>query len=313
MTRNIVIFADGTGQRGGIFFDENRSNIYKLYRATRCGPEYSVNPAEQLTFYDPGVGTKPIEGNFFFGLYRRLHNLVSQATGLGLTLNMIECYAAIIRMWRPGDRIFVFGFSRGAYTVRALGGVLSFCGVPTHMGDGSPLLRDEASTIRIAKEAVKDVYQFTSSRRKDTATPKQQMRLHQRELLAAQFRTKYGAGDEHQSNTVPYFIGVFDTVASLANPKSIVILVALLAVILVAAAWGLSYFAFSFLWWAGILMAVAVALAAIWYAGEHLKAPGPLPGYTARQTSHWTEFRMRFHDLRLSPRVLLCPPRDLDR
>ena len=157
MTRNIVIFADGTGQRGGIFFDENRSNIYKLYRATRCGPEYSVNPAEQLTFYDPGVGTKPIEGNFFFGLYRRLHNLVSQATGLGLTLNMIECYAAIIRMWRPGDRIFVFGFSRGAYTVRALGGVLSFCGVPTHMDDGSPLLRDEASTIRIAKEAVKDV------------------------------------------------------------------------------------------------------------------------------------------------------------
>jgi uncharacterized protein (DUF2235 family) len=67
MPRNIVVFADGTGQRGGIFFDENRSNIYKLYRATRCGPEYSVNPAEQLAFYDPGVGTDPIEGNVSSG------------------------------------------------------------------------------------------------------------------------------------------------------------------------------------------------------------------------------------------------------
>ncbi|WP_246252155.1 T6SS phospholipase effector Tle1-like catalytic domain-containing protein [Allomesorhizobium camelthorni] len=207
MPRNIVIFADGTGQRGGIFFDENRSNIYKLYRATRCGPEYSVNPAEQLAFYDPGSGTEPIEGNFFFRLYRRLHNLVSQATGLGLTLNVIQCYAAIIRMWRPDDRIFLFGFSRGAYTVRALGGVLSYFGVPTHMADGSPLLRDEASTLRIAKEAVKDVYQFTSSGRRDDAADEQKMRMDQRNLLAARFRRKYGSGDGEASNTVPHFIG----------------------------------------------------------------------------------------------------------
>jgi uncharacterized protein (DUF2235 family) len=303
MPRNIVIFADGTGQRGGIFFDENRSNIYKLYRATRCGPDSSVNPAEQLTFCDPGIGMEPIEGNFFFRLYRRLHNLVSQATGLGLTLNMIECYAAIIRMWRPNDRIFLFGFSRGAYTVCALGGVLSYCGVPTHMADGSPLLRDETSTLRIAKEAVKDVYQFTSSRRCDTATPEQLMRMKQRDLLAARFRDKYGSGDGEVSNTVPHFIGVFDTVASLANSQAVATFAALLAVLLVAASWALSFLAFSFLWWTSVLGGPAVVLAVAWYAGEHLKAPGPLPGYSARQTRHWTEFRMRFHDLKLSPRV----------
>ncbi|HEV2897588.1 MAG TPA: DUF2235 domain-containing protein [Pseudaminobacter sp.] len=303
MPRNIVVFADGTGQRGGIFFDENRSNIYKLFRATRCGPEYSVNPAAQLAFYDPGVGTEPIEGNVFLRLFRRLHNLISQATGLGLTLNMIQCYAAIIRMWRPGDRIFLFGFSRGAYTVRALGGVLTYCGVPTRMPDGTPLLRDETSTIRIAKEAVKDVYQFTSSRYRDKATPEQLMRLEQRDLLAAQFREKYGSGDGDMSNTVPYFIGVFDTIASLANPQALGMLTALLAAILMAASWILSFFAFSFLWWAGVLGGLAIVLAAIWYAGEHLKAPGPLPGYSARQTRHWTEFRMRFHDFRLSSRV----------
>jgi uncharacterized protein (DUF2235 family) len=303
MPRNIVVFADGTGQRSGIFFDENRSNIYKLYRAARCGPEYSVNPAEQLAFYDPGVGTEPIEGNYFIRLFRRLHNLVSQATGLGLTWNMIQCYAAIIRMWKPGDRIFLFGFSRGAYTVRALGGVLTYCGVPTKMPDGTPLRRDEASTIRIARKAVKDVYQFTSSRKRETATPRQLMRLEQRDLLAAQFRVKYGAAEGDMSNTVPYFIGVFDTVASLANPQAVAMLVALLAAALLAAAGVLSYFALSFLWWTGVLAGITVVLATVWYAGEHLKAPGPLPGYSARQTRHWTEFRMRFHDLKLSPRV----------
>ena len=55
--RNIVIFSDGTGARGGVLVDENRSNIYKLYRATRCGPDTNINPAEQLAFYDPGIGT----------------------------------------------------------------------------------------------------------------------------------------------------------------------------------------------------------------------------------------------------------------
>src|SRR6266481_2109187 len=125
---NIVIYSDGTGQRGGLMFDERRSNIYKLFRATRCGPDSSVNPAEQLTFYDPGLGTQPAGRGGGAGilafLWRALYNLVSQATGLGITRNLVDCYAAIIRMWRPGDRIFLFGFSRGAYTVRCLGAIL---------------------------------------------------------------------------------------------------------------------------------------------------------------------------------------------
>jgi hypothetical protein len=45
MGRNIVIFSDGTGQRGGLVFDERRSNIYKLYRAARCGPSPQPRPA----------------------------------------------------------------------------------------------------------------------------------------------------------------------------------------------------------------------------------------------------------------------------
>src|ERR1700704_1605419 len=51
MAKNILIFSDGTGQAGGIRFDENRTNIYKLYRATRCGPDSDIHPDDQVTFY----------------------------------------------------------------------------------------------------------------------------------------------------------------------------------------------------------------------------------------------------------------------
>jgi uncharacterized protein (DUF2235 family) len=165
MAKNIIIFSDGTGQVGGLRPDERRSNVYKLYRATRCGPDTTIDPAEQMTYYDAGLGSMPPEGAFFIiRAYRWLHNLFSLATGLGITTNIIDCYAAILSMWQPGDRIFVIGFSRGAYTVRCLAAVLSLCGVPTTMGDGkTPLRRDAKSVKKIASEAVKNVYQHVSS------------------------------------------------------------------------------------------------------------------------------------------------------
>jgi hypothetical protein len=169
MPKNILIFSDDTGQAGGLRPDESRSNIYKLYRATRCGPDTAIDPREQLAFYDAGLGSRPPGGALFVTrAYRWLHNVASQATGLGITTNIIDCYAAIIRMWEPGDRIFLFGFSRGAYTVRSLAAVLGQCGVPTTMTDGTPLRRDVGTTTRIAREVVKKVYQHVSSLRTRT-------------------------------------------------------------------------------------------------------------------------------------------------
>jgi uncharacterized protein (DUF2235 family) len=170
MPKNILIFSDGTGQAGGLTPDQNIGNIYKLYRATRCGPENNIDPSQQSTFYDPGLGSQPDSGVLFITrAYRWLHDLVSQATGLGITTNIIDCYAALLRMWQPGDRVFLFGFSRGAYTVRCVASVLSFCGIPTTMADGkTPLFRDVNSTRKIAKEAVKQVYEHVGSP-KDTA------------------------------------------------------------------------------------------------------------------------------------------------
>src|SRR5437870_7443927 len=169
--KNIIIYSDGTGQRGGLMFDERRSNVYKLYRATRCGPDSSFDPAEQLAFYDPGLGTLPPgNGLLVIRAWRWFYNLASRATGLGLTANIIDCYAAIVRLWRPGDRIFVFGFSRGAYTVRCLSAVLGMCGVPIQDKGGKPLQRDKETAKRIASEVVKKVYQHTASKKE--ADPK---------------------------------------------------------------------------------------------------------------------------------------------
>ena len=164
MARNILIFSDGTAQAGGLTPDQNISNIYKLYRATRCGSDSAIDPSHQLTFYDPGLGSQPDIGMLFVTrAYRWLRDTVSQATGMGITNNIIDCYAALLRMWQPGDRVFLFGFSRGAYTVRCLASVLSLCGIPTQMANGTPLFRDKGSTQRIAKEAVKQVYTHVGS------------------------------------------------------------------------------------------------------------------------------------------------------
>jgi uncharacterized protein (DUF2235 family) len=100
MAKNIIIFSDGTGQVGGLRPDERRSNVYKLYRATRCGPDTTIDPAEQVTYYDAGLGSMPPEGAFFaVRAYCWLHNLFSLATGLGITTNIVDCYAAILSMW----------------------------------------------------------------------------------------------------------------------------------------------------------------------------------------------------------------------
>jgi Uncharacterized alpha/beta hydrolase domain (DUF2235) len=147
MSRNIVIFSDGTGQRGGVLVDERRSNIYKLYRAARCGPESSVDPAEQLTFYDPGIGTHP-EGRGTLGsLWAAIYNLVSQALGLGLTANIVDCYAALVRLCDRGTASSCSALA-GAPTPRAASVAYSACAA---CRPGSGMGR--SCTMRLAQNA----------------------------------------------------------------------------------------------------------------------------------------------------------------
>jgi uncharacterized protein (DUF2235 family) len=306
MARNIVIYSDGTGQRGGVLFDERRSNIYKLYRATRCGPDCSVDPKEQYAFYDAGIGTSTGSRGLLGSIWDFTYNVICRATGLGLTGNMIDCYAALVRNWRPDDRIFLFGFSRGAYTVRCLGAVIAFCGVPTMDGD-QPLKRDMKTSKRIAKEAVKRVYQHTHSRPLDKATQRQKEQLDQRLELAERFRQKYRSADGDGANVYPHFIGVFDTVAAIGNMTlaTFVLGIAALAInfgmILGAARW----LGFDF-GWPTLLVSSVIFIAVLAYVGNLIYRVRWEVGL--RHSRWWRPFhlldwRMRFYDKTLNPKV----------
>lgn len=319
MSKNILIFSDGTGQSGGVTFDEDRTNIYKLFRATRCGPDSTIDPSEQVAFYDPGLGS-PRDNHFTFGwLGRKLYNFISQSTGFGITANIIDCYAALIRLWRPADRIYLFGFSRGAYTVRCLAAVIAYCGIPTRLADGSAVKLDVSSSRKLASYAVKHVYQFTSSRPRHTASARELFLLQTRELIAERFRHEHqSVGAATPANVYPYFVGVFDTVAALFNRTMLLSLVSLFAVLGVLASWILllapelpligRFVTFLGSFWLNFLGVVGVTLvsAFVAYIYTHVKFDFHVPGYNWKQslcTIHRTELYQKFYDYTLNQNI----------
>jgi uncharacterized protein (DUF2235 family) len=313
MGKNVVIFSDGTGQAGGFRFDEDRSNIYKLYRATRCGPDSCIEPREQVAFYDPGLGSQADGGHLAGRFARWVYNIVSQATGFGITANIIDCYAALIRLWEPGDRIVLFGFSRGAYTVRCLAGVIALCGIPTRTSPTAPLRLDPTSTRKLAAYAVKHVYQFTSSRKPKEATWYQKFWLETRNRLASRFRDQHASADGAKANIYPYFIGVFDTVAALGSRTKtfaisaiFVLAAALLSVVIsylslltTAPLIGslLGYLVFKAVFFSILGFSIAIALGTFVYT--HIKFDFRVPGYPWWKqilTTHFTEIWQKFYD-----------------
>ena len=110
MPKNIILCSDGTGNTD---IKGRGTNVFKLFEAIDL-TEHRTNPDldTQLAFYDDGVGTR---GNV---VVRSLGGIA----GYGLKRNVKELYRELSRVYDPGDRIFLFGFSRGAFTVRTLGG-----------------------------------------------------------------------------------------------------------------------------------------------------------------------------------------------
>jgi uncharacterized protein (DUF2235 family) len=204
MAKNILIFSDGTGQ--GASMPSKRTNVLKLYEATKD----AADAANQTTFYDPGLGAADDKDD---GWWRWGHDLLSKATGLGISQNISDCYGALIDLYQPDDRIYLFGFSRGAYTARSVGGVLSLCGIPTQDSRGRSLQGEANKKVRdaLVAEAVESVYKHYGNDRKKA----------ERVRLGAEYRRRYNgnlAGTEDPP--VPYFIGVFDTVRALGMPGS---------------------------------------------------------------------------------------------
>ncbi len=113
--RNIILFSDGTGNSS---VSPQKSNVWRLYQALDLKPD-ADGVCRQIAFYDDGVGTlgfKPLQ-------------LLGGAFGWGLSRNVRQLYENLCRYYRPGDRIYIFGFSRGAFTARVLAHFISRCGI----------------------------------------------------------------------------------------------------------------------------------------------------------------------------------------
>ena len=206
MSKNIVIFSDGTGQDGGARPEQRISNIYKMYRISRDHADTGIDPSRQVVFYDAGLGTD-VGSTALTAPVRFVQKLLGSVTGAGIKRNIADCYEFIINHYETGDRIFLFGFSRGAYTVRSLANLMMLCGVPTTSSEG-PLKRYRKNAKDIAWEAVDTVLEHGAGH------PRAEFE-DQRLELAKRFQLKYNSGDGSDANVAPYFIGVFDTVAAL--------------------------------------------------------------------------------------------------
>ena len=126
--KNIVVLSDGTGNSAAKIF---RTNIWRLYDAL------DLTADTQIAFYDNGVGTsafKPLA-------------LLGGAFGWGLKRNVRDLYVFLCRNYVAGDRIYAFGFSRGAFTIRVLVGLIASQGLKTGR-DGRELTRLAAWAYR---------------------------------------------------------------------------------------------------------------------------------------------------------------------
>ena len=109
MGKRIIFCADGTWDEPG-----KDTNVYKIYKAL-------TTSADQVPYYDDGVGSD--------GLL--IQKLTGGAFGAGLYQKIKDGYTKISHVYEQGDEVYLFGFSRGAYTARSLAGMIAICGLPT--------------------------------------------------------------------------------------------------------------------------------------------------------------------------------------
>ena len=176
MPKQLVVCCDGTWDvpdqlDGGIAAP---TNVAKLALGIATD-----EASGQLLYYEPGVGTTPDE------------RIVGGAFGYGLSNNIRNCYRFLAQSYDPGDRLFLFGFSRGAYTARSLGGLIRNCGI----------LRSEHV------DQVDDAFAFYRDRTSHT---------HPSSLASQIFRRMYSYPDDDI-----HFIGVWDTVGALGIPTEL--------------------------------------------------------------------------------------------
>ena len=188
----------------------------KLYEAVDRNPLPDGNAPFQIAYYDDGVGTEQF----------KLLRLLGGVFGWGLSRNVRQLYAETARNYRPGDQIFLFGFSRGAFTVRTLAGLIATCGIVDPQKLGGETIKD---TTKKAYDTYRNHYRTRLSKFWTTVLKY----LHLATVLtrlglakaadrphepAREFRKRY-VYDEYIDQDVPIrFVGVWDTVDAVGFP-----------------------------------------------------------------------------------------------
>jgi len=191
MAKSIVVCSDGTGNSST---KGRGTNVFKLFEAIDL-TSHRLDPAlmPQVAFYDDGVGTetfKPLK--IFAGI-----------TGFGLSRNVKQLYKEIVRLHDPGDALYFFGFSRGAFTVRTLAGFIATCGL---------LDRSKLGSAAALDQAVGEAYNMY---RRKYRTKLAEFFLGKPDAgLAPAFRARRCRQDEVRVR----FIGVWDTVDAVGLP-----------------------------------------------------------------------------------------------
>ncbi|HEY1474240.1 MAG TPA: DUF2235 domain-containing protein [Pseudolabrys sp.] len=148
MAKNIVLFSDGTGNSSASPF---KTNVWRLYQTIDIEPPTDPKDPQQIIYYDNGVGTenfKPIAA-------------LGGALGIGVWQNVRDIYTFVCRNYAVGDQIYGFGFSRGAFTIRLLMGLIGKCGL-LKAGSEAELVQG----VQMAYEAYRRDFLIRASKRR---------------------------------------------------------------------------------------------------------------------------------------------------
>ena len=188
--KNLVVCCDGTDNE----FGQDNTNIVRLYSLTlrRNG--------QQVSFYDPGLGTFPAPGAWT-PFSKWFTKQLGSAFGFGLSQNVADSYRFLMENYVPGDRIYLFGFSRGAYTVRVLAALIHVCGL---------MHAQNRNLVSYAFDLFKA--EATDAKKKNDRVERQSGKRQRLELpVCTRFKETF-------SQTPPiHFLGLWDTVLSVGT------------------------------------------------------------------------------------------------
>lgn len=182
---NIIALSDGTANSSAKLF---RTNVWKLYRALDLADPKDKTQPRQFAIYDDGVGSSSFTP----------WALLGGVFGFGLARNVLDLYAFICRTYRTDDQIYLFGFSRGGFTVRMLAGLISCEGLADYDGD----------EVKLAA-AAKSAFRSYRARRYQTNN-----------ALFSVLARLFGVHPKPKQQRAPRiaFIGVWDTVSAYGLP-----------------------------------------------------------------------------------------------